>query len=279
MRRKTVPIITILLVLGILATAAPIVRPPIQGEPFNNGDVLKLVQAGFDSVTIVVAIRASDPNFDTSAEALVALKEAGVSEEIIVAILSAAPSRSVPSPPNDEGAGLPQEIGVYALNDGAYVPLPIEPVEWRSGFFSSGETTIGSLTTTKLNARLPTLHSPLALLGNAEFLIVTAPGVSALEYPLIRARDKHDQREFRVAFQVLRGDLWVAKGGTGDEKVPFEMEPVAPRKFRLKLPPLGEGEYAFLPPTTGANKSTLSVAKMYTFRVLRFITPRPIPKN
>ena len=158
MRRKTVPIITILLVLGILATAAPIVRPPIQGEPFNNGDVLKLVQAGFDSATIVVAIRASDPDFDTSAEALVALKEAGVSEEIIVAILSAAPSRSVPSPPNDEGADLPQEIGVYALNDGAYVPLPIEPVEWRSGFFSSGETTIGSLTTTKLNARLPTLH-------------------------------------------------------------------------------------------------------------------------
>ena len=34
MRRKTVPIITILLVLGILATAAPIVRPPNQGEPY-----------------------------------------------------------------------------------------------------------------------------------------------------------------------------------------------------------------------------------------------------
>jgi len=269
--------LTVLLMLGVSfaipVAAANLLGPtePIsflgQGKPFTNDDVLKMVRAGFDPATIVEAIGSSVPGFDTSADALVALKEAGVSEEIIVTMLAATRPKTSPPTPDNKEDGLPEEVGIYFEEDGIYVPLPVEPVEWRSGFFG-GTTTIGSLTKTKLNARLPSLHSPLELSGDPEFLVVSPQEVVAIDYRLIRARDAKDKREFRVVFQVLRGGLWVAEGGSGEEKVPFQAEQLGPQKFRLKLPRLAEGEYGFLPPTTGGNKSTLSVAKMYTFRVL-----------
>jgi len=237
-----------------------------QGKPLTNDDVLLMVEADFGEETIIEAIRSNEPGFDTSAEALVALKNSGVSEKIIMAILARARPRTGPSVPSSTSDGLPEEMGIYVLQDNIYVPLPLESVEWRSGFFS-GTTTRGSLKTTQLNARLPTLNSPLELSGSPELLVVCPEGVSPIEYHLTRARDEKDKREFRVEFQVLSGDLWVARGGTGEEKVEFEAEQLGVRKFKLKLPPLEEGEYAFLPPTTGANKSTLSVARMYTFRM------------
>jgi Ca-activated chloride channel family protein len=61
----------------------------VPSKPFTNDDVLKLVKAGFGQETILEAIRTNVCLFDTSAEALLALKNAGVGEKIIVAMLAA----------------------------------------------------------------------------------------------------------------------------------------------------------------------------------------------
>jgi hypothetical protein len=45
----------------------------------------------------------------------------------------------------------------------------------------------------------------------------------------------------------------VALGGTSKNKVDFTANALAAGKFRLKLPELAKGEYAFLPPTKGLN--------------------------
>jgi Ca-activated chloride channel family protein len=67
----------------------------VPSKPFTNEDVLKLVKAGFGEETILEAIRTNECHFDTSADALTALKNAGVSEKIIMAMLAAgrAPAR------------------------------------------------------------------------------------------------------------------------------------------------------------------------------------------
>src|SRR5262245_4686260 len=107
-----------------------------QNKVFTNDDLLKMVKAGFKEETIIEAIRANEPRYDTSVEALVTLKNAGVSERVISTMLAAA--RAGTSAPNvdAEGGTLPGEIGVYALKDGRYVELADEAVDWRSKFFN-----------------------------------------------------------------------------------------------------------------------------------------------
>jgi hypothetical protein len=54
----------------------------------TNGDVVRMVQAKFDDATIVKAIEAQGNSFDVSVDALLKLKEAGVSQSVIQAMLS-----------------------------------------------------------------------------------------------------------------------------------------------------------------------------------------------
>jgi hypothetical protein len=57
--------------------------------PLSNIDVIKMTQAGIDSRTIELAIRKNTTSFDTSVEALIRLKKAGVSQEVMDAMLAA----------------------------------------------------------------------------------------------------------------------------------------------------------------------------------------------
>jgi len=232
-----------------------------QTKVFTNDDVLKMVKAGFKEETIIEAIRANEPRYDTSVEALVTLKNAGVSEMVISTMLAAARDRA--SAPNIDGEGgtLPGEIGVYALKDGRYVELAAEAVDWRSKFFNP-TTTVGSLTKSRLTAQLKKPQSSLQLSGAVELLVVCPEGVSATQYHFLRAEPNKDKREFRVDFQVLNNGLLLALGGSGKSAVQFEAERVGAGKFRVLLRELDKGEYAFLPPGTVAHPVTLSVDKM-----------------
>src|SRR5439155_25610356 len=53
----------------------------------TNDDVVEMVKAGFEESTVVKLIQSSDTSFDTSVSALIALKKAGVSEQVISAML------------------------------------------------------------------------------------------------------------------------------------------------------------------------------------------------
>lgn len=81
---------------AVAHASPPIDRPAsaaeqgkVENKPFTNDDVLELVKAGFGEETILEAFRANECHFDTSADALTALKNAGVGERIIMAMLAA----------------------------------------------------------------------------------------------------------------------------------------------------------------------------------------------
>src|SRR5688572_4044146 len=59
-----------------------------QQQPLNNAAIVKLTKAGFKEKTIISIINSRIPNFDLSADRMIDLKRNGVSEKVIVAMLS-----------------------------------------------------------------------------------------------------------------------------------------------------------------------------------------------
>src|SRR5215472_3645288 len=74
---------TFLLCLAISPASAQ--EPP---KPLTNAAVVKLVHAGFKEKTVIAIIHSRSNQFDLSPERLVELKKAGVSENVILAMLS-----------------------------------------------------------------------------------------------------------------------------------------------------------------------------------------------
>jgi hypothetical protein len=69
-------------------------------QQLNNDSVIKLVKAGLSDDLIVTTINASPGTYDASADGLIALKKAGVSDRVVAAVVAkaAAPAPAAPSP-------------------------------------------------------------------------------------------------------------------------------------------------------------------------------------
>lgn len=259
---------------AILAvTAEAVASTSRQRDRFTNDDVVTMVRAGFSKDTIIAAVRSHGPEFDTSLDGLMMLRDEGVDEDIIREILSAAMAATERAPdvtrPDDAAEtddGLPAANGIYARVDGRYVLLAVEPIEWRSAFFA-GRTTVGSLTTSRLNARLPGIHSPFVVPTIPDLFLVCDECETGLEYHLVRSHDEEDKREFHVSFQILTGrnETWILQGGQKGARVPFLADRLGAGQFKLNLPPLAPDDYGFLPPSRGGNPQSLATSVMYTF--------------
>ena len=84
----------------------------------NNSDVIEMHQAGLDTETIIMSIRSSETDFDTSAKQLIQLKNAKVPEEIIQMMIN--PGRAataVDSGASSEG-GIDPEIVTLVTDSG-----------------------------------------------------------------------------------------------------------------------------------------------------------------
>ena len=79
-------------------------------ETLTNDDVVKLVKGGLPESVIVQKIRASQRKFDTSADGLIKLKNAGVPDKVIEAMV--APAAGTATAPPAAGSGAPVIIHV-----------------------------------------------------------------------------------------------------------------------------------------------------------------------
>jgi outer membrane lipoprotein SlyB len=82
------------LLLG-LALAVPLAA---LAAPMTNDDVVKMVKGGLSDATVIQAIDAAEPGFDTSPDGLVRLKQGGVSEAVIQRILARKPGSGAAPP-------------------------------------------------------------------------------------------------------------------------------------------------------------------------------------
>jgi hypothetical protein len=83
----------------VLASLALVCSLGAQAAPMTNADLVKLIKSGLGEALILQSIDGAEPRFDTSADGLIQLKEAGASDAIIQRVLRAkapAPQASIP---------------------------------------------------------------------------------------------------------------------------------------------------------------------------------------
>jgi hypothetical protein len=251
----------------------------------TNSDVVRMVNAKFDDPTIVKTIEMNETYFDVSVDALLRLKEQGVSQTVIQAMLSASKKSPSPQPTAQpaqatmektqvtylaHGVELPDEVGVYQLVKGKLVAIEPEIVNWRTGGVVKNAVTLG-LDKGHVNGTVSGPHSktalattPFGMAGSIVFYIHCLEGNSVSEYQLLRFWQKSDRREFRS----VTGGVLHMSGGATDNLVEFQFEKIGPRTYKVELPSLALGEYGFLAPGAAASADMASRGKIYTFRVI-----------
>jgi len=235
-------------------------------KKMTNQDVIDLVGLGMSDGVVIDKIHSADAtDFDTSVPALKKLKAAKVSDEVIRAMINPrpAPAENAAAPaPAADPAGLPTEIGVYAMVKGKLTEVEPEVVGWQTGGMLKSIAT-GGLTKGHVNGKVMKPKSPLQMPNPLEFIVRTPEGTSVTEYQLLRLDEKSDRREFRA----MTGGIVHASGGAERNAVEFNPEKLASRTWRIKFSDLKKGEYGLLPP--GVNSASISSSgKMYTFGVI-----------
>jgi hypothetical protein len=248
----------------------------------TNSDVVRMVKAKFDDSTIVKTIESNETYFDVSVDALLRLKEQGVSQTIIQAMLNASKKAPVAQPaqpstpiratvtPLPPTAELLDEVGVYQVFKGKLVAIEPEIVNWRTGGVIKNAVTLG-LDKGHINGTIAGPHSktivntiPFGMAGSILFYIRCLEGNSASEYQLLRFWEKGDRREFRS----VTGGVLHASGGATNNVVEFQFEKIAPHTYKVTMPSLTIGEYGFLAPGAAASADMASRGKIYTFRIV-----------
>ena len=95
------------------------------GGALRNEDVIKMAKVGIDDGIIISKIKSSRTQFDTSPDALIALKTSGVSSAVLRAMTepSSQPQTELRSQPAASGAGLPASYGGFVFDGTQYQPL------------------------------------------------------------------------------------------------------------------------------------------------------------
>jgi hypothetical protein len=278
--RFTLPFLTIVLFCSGLAFAQ-------SGKPLSNDDVVQMVKGGFDESTTISAIEAADTNFDTSVQALMALKAAGVSEKVISAMLAAtkkkaeaakasAPAPAAPAAAPAANPDVPEDVGVYVKLKGSLAEVYAEIVDWKSGGVGKSMLTM-HMTKGHVNAVVKGPKSKLQLGEPMEFVIKCQEGVTPSEYLLLKLDEKGDRREFRA----VTGGVYHSSGGAEKNAIKFDFQKIAPRTYKIVLTGLKKGEYGFLPPGGGSvgavgggasgqtvQGGSMQSGKVYTFGVM-----------
>jgi hypothetical protein len=240
-------------------------------QPLNNDSVIKLAKAGLGDDTIVATINASPGAYDTSADALVALKTAGVSDKVISAMVVKSAGGGAPAPvaaPVAAGSTLPpgiDDVGVYYKDKtGAWTSLMPEIVNFKSGGFLKSIATDG-LVKQDMNGHVQGGHAKLSVTFPVVLAVYVPEGTAITEYQLLRFRTHDTSREFRS----MTGGVIHSSGGAERDSVEFQSTKIAPRVYQITLDSaLGKGEYGLLPPGSYTSSNMASGGKIYSVSIL-----------
>ena len=245
------------LLLAFVMVATASVTASAQ-ETMNNNEVISLSKAGLNSSLIIGKIRASKTNFDMSTDALIALKKAGVSDDVVAAMMDAKAGRSVTAAtpaapgkasgdPNDPMAPHSYGIYLYQTKGGGPTMTQLQPnvsAQNRTGGGLTAAVTPFGLGKVKTKANLPGRSAALQIdtaepvfyfyLDASSGGLNTASGIPSTpnEFTLVRFNQRSDNREVTIA----KANSWGAKGGLSDEYV-----------VALKSESLGNGIYRVTP--------------------------------
>ena len=263
---------------GLLMLLCPVL---FAQETMNNDAVIKLLKAGLSQDLIVTTINSSPGQYDTSANALIALKKAGAGDKIVAAVIlkSSGSATTQPAAPKAGSANtapngvvlapgaLPDgvdSVGVYYLDSTGshWQEVPAEVVNFKSEGALKHYASAGVLKGEK-TAMVGGNRSPLSLKSPASLILYVPEGRAPGEYQLIHLHVNADSREFRAA----NGGIVHDEGGALRDVVDYTSKKIAPRVYLIELgDDYDRGEYGFLPPSDAELGGTIPTAtKIYSF--------------
>ncbi|MEO8648596.1 MAG: hypothetical protein ABI539_05460 [Acidobacteriota bacterium] len=274
----------LLLTLGVTASVNA------QGETMTNDEVISLAKAGLSPALIVNKIRTSKSNFDLSTDSLIKLKQAGVHDDIVAAMLEAKSGRaSTSGAATVSGTGDPNDpmakhtYGIYLLDerDGQRKMTQLQPsvsAQNRTGGGFTAAVTPFGLGKVKTKANLPGRAADLRVTSTSPvfyfYLDTTSGGLNTAsgipstpnEFTLVRFNQRSDNREVTIA----KSNSWGSKGGLSDEYVvALIAEDLGNGIFKVTpTTPLKVGEYGFYLVNSGNSNASAAIgAKFFDFGV------------
>jgi hypothetical protein len=272
-------ILYVAVLVGILAMGL------LGQQQLNNQAIIQLHNAGLTDETILHMIDSQPGQYSTGVKDVIALKQAGISEKVIRALLNKAVSAPASAAATPSAAGAtpvpgaaaspspsprasatpaakPSLTDVFYKKGDGWVAIQPEPVSWKSGGILKSVATVG-VKKRDINGTLTGGTSKDKIKSPAEFVLYIPGGVDIREYQLLRLHPHESVREFRAAI----GDDFHVSGGR--DLVPFDAKAVARRGFLITLKDLSPGEYGWVPPEAAlsVHDATAPPGKIYTFAV------------
>lgn len=258
---------------------------PKASEPLNNNTIISLVRAGLGPEAIVAKINASTGSYDTSTDALIQLKQAGVFDGVIAAMLTRSTTPVLTNAVADNSSAnplAPHAPGIYLLDSAAARMNRIDATMANQTKSSNllGYALTSGISSMKMKAVIPnpearvrasskrptfyfyfTQSGPMASMSQfgSNF---TAMAASPNEFSLVKLDQKKDRREASVGSVGMFSGM---KSGISDKaRTSFTYEDVAPGVFKVTpSADLLPGQYGFLHSTTpGAGARVFDFAVM-----------------
>ncbi len=234
---------------------------PAQAAIMDNDTVLRMHKAGLADELILQTITTQPGRYDTSPDALITLKAAGLDDALLAAMANRQRRQLTPAQPQAVELSPVNEIGVYYKDrNGTWQPMESEVVHIKSGGFIKSTLTDGIIKKDQ-NGTVDGPQARLVLPPNTEFLIYTPDGVTASEYDIVQFRLHSNRREFRTnTGGIIHGEQSAKR-----DEIPFTPKRIASRTWTLSLPAdVGSGEYGILP---AAPANVINAGKIFTFAI------------
>ena len=232
----------------------------------DNDTILRMVKAGLDDKIILQTINLQPGHYDVTPDDLIALKSAGVSQQVIAAMQAHGTGLDIRTHHTPTGEITPQSFGLddpgvyYKDKQGEWIPLKIERLTIKSGGTVKSLLTHGIISR-DMNGHIDGAKSPLVLPTGIEILIYAPVGTEATEYDFLRFREHSDNREFRT----LTGGVFHSESGADRDEIEFTPKKIAPQLYTFTVPiDIEKGEYGVLPPASAGMQGT---GKIFTFSI------------
>ncbi|HEY5380769.1 MAG TPA: hypothetical protein VIJ65_00805 [Acidobacteriaceae bacterium] len=277
-RWVVLPVFLAVLLFSGLRSVSAQVEPSEDGPVQTNADVSKahfisndtivrMAKAGLDDTVILQTIETQPGHYDTSPDDLIALKNAGVSQQVIAAMqarsagLAIHANNKIDLEPLARGI---DDIGVYYQDKtGEWVPLKTERVEFKSGGWVKS-TFSYNVVKQDLNGEVDQAQSTLVLFTGVNILIYAPAGTQPEEYDFIRFREHPHNREFRVK----TGGVFHSETGSQRDDIEFHPHKIAPQMYVFTVPAdIQKGEYGVLPPASSNAPGISNAGKIFTFSI------------
>ncbi len=244
-------------------------EPPTHSKTLDNDAIIKMTKAELGDDIILQMVRTQPGDYKTGADDLVALKNAGVSQAVISAMLAKNSGLAQhPAPATVEVTPLSpntDDPGVYFKNkQGQWEAVGPELVHYRDGGALKSVLT-RDIVKKDLNGEVSGAKSPLKIAPGTEMLIL-APNTmtDGVEYVILRFHEKSDRREFRVK----TGNVFHSETGTDRDALDIRIHKVASKLYGFTVPhDLQKGEYGVLAPGSAATPGISHAGKIYTFSI------------